>query len=176
MRIQPKKTLDIWGALQLIWNGLLYFLEDIVPVLSLVIVVFSLIVQIFYRYVLGTPLTWPFELSIYAYIWTLYLGAAHAVHTQDHVRLDIIYNQMPLKLQKLCDIGFNTVITVLFLLILRPAWDYLLFSYRIKTVGLKLPWTYVFGVFPLFLALVVVHNIGHIVRDTKIVLGRDGTR
>lgn len=155
------------------WGALVFFLEELVPVVTLAITVLTIMIQVIYRYVLDTPLEWPFELSIYAFVWTLYLGAAHATRTQEHIKLDIVYNAMPVKVRKFFDVFFNTIVTVIFLAALRPVWNYILFSYRIKTVALKLPWTYVFGVFPVFLVLVVIHNIGHIIRDVRITLGRD---
>lgn len=156
-----------------LWAAILFLFEELVPVVTLAITVLAIMIQVFYRYVLDTPLEWPFELSIYAFVWTLYLGAARATRTQEHIKLDIVYNSMPMKVRKFFDILFNAIVTVIFLVALKPIWDYLLFSYRIRTVALKLPWTVIFGVFPVFMALVIIHNIGHIVRDVRILLERD---
>ena len=143
------------------------FLEEYLSMLMLVTCASAIVIQVFYRYVLNISLDWPFELSIHAYIWTLYLGAAWGVREGHHVRFNIIYDKLPLKMQKTINIIFNSTTTVVFILIFWPNWDYLLFNYRIKSVALKIPWTFVFMVFPIFLLLTVIHNIRFIIDDVR---------
>lgn len=147
------------------------FLEEYLSMLALVICASAIVIQVFYRYVLNISLDWPFELSIHAYIWTLYLGAAWGVREGYHVRFNILYDKLPEKVQKIVDIVFNTTTTVVFMLILWPNWDYLLFCYRIKSVALKIPWTYVFMVFPIFIVLTILHNIRFIIQDIRSLFG-----
>lgn len=134
---------------------------------TLLITVLAILIQVFFRYVLNISLEWPFELSIYGFIWSLYLGAAYARREGKHVKLDIVYEKLPVKVQAVFNIFFNLITIVIFSLIIYPISDYLIFSYRIKTVALKLPWTYVFGVFPIFLVLIIIHNLEYIIQDIK---------
>lgn len=143
------------------------FLEEYLSMMALIVCASAIVIQVFYRYVLNISLDWPFELSIHAYIWTLYLGAAWGVREGYHVRFNILYDKLPFKVQKMVNIIFNTTTTVVFILIFWPNWDYLLFNYRIKSVALKIPWTYVFMVFPIFLILTIIHNIKYIVDDIR---------
>lgn len=140
----------------------------------LVITVAAVLVQVFYRYVLDHPLTWPFEVSIYGYVWTLYLGAAYATRRREHIRLDVVYTALPERARRVVDIVFNLVTSAVFLWALKPVWEYLLFSYRIRTVGLRLPWTYVLAVFPIFLVLVALHSLGRVVEDVRALAERRG--
>lgn len=146
------------------------FLEEYLSMFMLITCAAAIVIQVFYRYVLNISLDWPFELSIHAYIWTLYLGAAWGVRDGYHVRFNIIYDKLPIRLQKMVNILFNSITTVVFIIILWPNWDYLLFNYRIKTVALKIPWTYVFMVFPIFLVLTIIHNIRYIIDDIRALL------
>ncbi|NIW57887.1 MAG: TRAP transporter small permease subunit, partial [Nitrospinaceae bacterium] len=52
-------------------------------------------IQIFARYVLQHPLVWPFELSIYCFIYMIYIGAGIAARKRSHVSFDLIYNRFP---------------------------------------------------------------------------------
>lgn len=153
--------------LKKIYHKLLYFLEEVIPMCTLLITVLAILIQVFFRYVLNISLEWPFELSIYGFIWSLYLGAAYARREGKHVKLDIVYEKLPVKVQAIFNIFFNLITIVIFSLIIYPISDYLIFSYRIKTVALKLPWTYVFGVFPIFLVLIIIHNLEYIIQDIK---------
>jgi TRAP-type C4-dicarboxylate transport system permease small subunit len=151
--------------LKRIYKFIIIFFEEILSTAALIICALVIGIQVFYRYFLNISLEWPFELSIYAYIWTLYLGAAWGVREGHHVKFNILYDKLPLKVQKILNIVFNTITTAVFIIIFKPVWEYLLFNYRIKTVALKIPWTYVFIVFPIFLILTIIHNIEHIIRD-----------
>lgn len=155
------------------YKFILYLLEEVIPMLALFVTVMSILIQVFFRYVLNISLTWPFELSIYGFIWTLYLGAAFARKKEKHVKLDLVYEKLPVKIRAIFDIIFNIITIIIFAMIIYPVSDYLLFSYRIKTVALKIPWTYVFGVFPIFLILIIVHNIEYIVKDIKILIEKE---
>ncbi len=148
-----------------IYNLLIIFVEEIISMSALLICAAAICIQVFYRYFLNISLEWPFELSIYAYIWTLYLGAAWGVREGYHVKFNILYDKFSYKNQKIINIIFDVLTTVVFIFIFKPIWEYLLFIYRIKTAALKIPWTYVFIVFPLFLLLTIIHNIEHIVKD-----------
>jgi TRAP-type C4-dicarboxylate transport system permease small subunit len=154
-----------------IYRYFFIFFEEFLPSLSLLICTSAIIIQVFYRYFLNISLGWPFELSVYAYIWTLYLGAAWGVREEHHVKFNLIYDALSPKVQKILNIIFDTITTIVFIIIFIPVWEYLLFNYRIKTVSLKIPWTIVFGVFSIFLTLTIIHNIEHIIRDIKYLIG-----
>ena len=141
--------------------------EEYLSMLSLAICFLAIAIQVFYRYFLNISLEWPFELSIYAYIWTLYLSAAWGVREGNHVKFNILYDKLPPKVQKMVDIIFNTLTTTIFIIIFKPICENLLFYYRIKTASLKIPWTYAFMVFPIFLTFTIIHNIEFIIRDIK---------
>ena len=153
--------------LKRIYKFIIIFFEETLSTVAIITCALVIGIQVFYRYFLNISLEWPFELSIYAYIWTLYLGAAWGVREGHHVKFNILYDKLPLKVQKMVNIVFNTITTAVFIIIFKPIWEYLLFNYRIKTVALKIPWTFVFIVFPIFLILTIIHNIEHIIRDIK---------
>jgi TRAP-type C4-dicarboxylate transport system permease small subunit len=154
-----------------IYRYFFIFFEEFLSSISLLICASAIIIQVFYRYFLNISLGWPFELSIYAYIWTLYLGAAWGVREEHHVKFNLIYDALSPKVQRFLNIIFDTITTIVFIIIFIPVWEYLLFNYRIKTVALKIPWTFVFGVFSIFLTLTIIHNIEHIIRDIKYLIG-----
>lgn len=157
-------------SLKNICNYIFIFFEEYLSSLALLVCAATVTIQVFYRYFLNISLEWPFELSVYAYIWALYLGAAWGVREEHHVKFNIVYDALSSKVQKIIDIIFNSITTIVFIIIFIPVWDYLLFNYRIKTAALKIPWTYVFGVFSIFLTLTIIHNIGHIIRDIKFLM------
>ena len=162
-----ESVVDLMELLKRIYNLIIIFFEEILSTAALITCALAIVIQVFYRYFLNISLEWPFELSIYAYIWTLYLGAAWGIREGHHVKFNILYDKLPPKVQKMVNIIFNTITTAVFIIIFKPVWEYNLFNYRIKTVALKIPWTYVFMVFSIFLILTIIHNIEHIICDIK---------
>ncbi|MCK4241833.1 MAG: TRAP transporter small permease subunit, partial [Candidatus Atribacteria bacterium] len=74
--------------LKRIYNFIIIFFEEILSTAALITCASAIVIQVFYRYFLNISLEWPFELSIYAYIWTLYLGAAWGVREGHHVKFN----------------------------------------------------------------------------------------
>ena len=44
-----------------------------------------------FRYLLGWPTGWAFELSIITWLWVVLWGAAFVVGERDEIRFDIVY-------------------------------------------------------------------------------------
>ena len=78
----------------------------------------SIAAEVFIRYVLNNPSPQLFELSIYCFVWVIYLGGALATRYNQHVRFDLIYRSLPEKARRVLEIVFdlltNGVLLVLF--------------------------------------------------------------
>lgn len=59
----------------------------------LVIVVLSCL-QVFMRFVLDAPLSWPEELSTLLLVWAVFLGSAVAVAREGHLRVDFVISRL----------------------------------------------------------------------------------
>jgi TRAP-type C4-dicarboxylate transport system permease small subunit len=57
--------------------------------------VICLTLQVFFRFVMGASLTWSEELSRFAFIWAIYVGASMAVKQQQHIRVTAQYYLLP---------------------------------------------------------------------------------
>lgn len=51
------------------------------------LMIVCLIIQVFIRFIFGSALAWTEELSRYAFIWAVYVGAALCVKRRIHVRI-----------------------------------------------------------------------------------------
>jgi TRAP-type C4-dicarboxylate transport system permease small subunit len=152
------------------------FLFDLFEVYLAVVVLASLIVsvsaEVFFRYVLNRPSPQLFELSIYCFVWVIYLGGALATRYNQHVRFDLIYRAMPEKVRQALEIFFDLLTNGVLLVLFFPALRYTIEMYKIKASALRVPWTFLLIVFPIFLALVLVHNFTNIVKNVLRLGGR----
>jgi len=153
------------------------FLFDIFEVYLAVVVFASLIVsvsaEVFFRYVLNNPSPQLFELSIYCFVWVIYLGGALATRYNQHVRFDLIYRSLPEKARRVLEIFFDLLTNGVLLVLFYPAVRYTIEMYKIKASALRVPWTFLLIVFPIFLALVLIHNFTNIVKNVLRLTGRE---
>ncbi|ALA53750.1 TRAP transporter small permease [Shouchella clausii] len=66
--------------------------------------VVCIFLQLLSRYVPGITILWAAEIATYAFIWTVFLGAAVMVRHQEHFKIDYLYEKLaglPLLLTKL---------------------------------------------------------------------------
>jgi TRAP-type C4-dicarboxylate transport system permease small subunit len=124
---------------------------DTVGALLFLVTFTGLIIQVFYRYILNSPVAWSEEFTMIAYMWAVFWAAAFMVRERDHVSFDIVYDAVSPRIRRLLAIGSLTVLVIAFLLLLAPTWDYLEFLTRKKTSVLRIPRVWVFGVFMAFL-------------------------
>jgi TRAP-type C4-dicarboxylate transport system permease small subunit len=139
-------------------RGILDILEVYLPVAVFSVLLLSVFVQVFMRYVLNMPSPELFEVSIYSFVWVIYLGGALATRYDQHMRFDLIYRSLRRKVRLVLDIVFDLFTSgVLFLLVI-PSFRYSIDLYPIKASALRIPWTFLLIVYPVFVVLVIVHT------------------
>jgi TRAP-type C4-dicarboxylate transport system permease small subunit len=153
------------------------FIFDIFEVYLAVVIFAALIVsifaEVFLRYVLNNPSPQLFELSIYCFVWVIYLGGALATRYNQHVRFDLIYRSLPARGRQVLELVFDLLTNGVLLVLFFPAVRYTFQMYKIKASALRVPWTFLLIVFPIFLALVLIHNFTNLVKNVLRLAGRD---
>lgn len=149
------------------------FLEVHLPSFVFFILVITVATQVFSRYVLNYPLPKFFELSIYSFVWVIYLGAALAKRFDRHIRFDIINKKFSEKTRLIIDIFFDLLTNVVFVFILIPSIKYTIWNYRVKASALRVPWTYLLLCFPIFVILILIHNSTSIIKNIRSFTGEE---
>ena len=89
---------------------------------ALAIVTFSgillcVLLQVFFRYVLNSPLTWSEELARYLFIWCAFLGWIVASRKRSHLAMTFVVDRMPPRAQAAIGVAIELA-TILFAWIL----------------------------------------------------------
>lgn len=79
----------------------------------IVILTFSTCYEVFVRYVLNAPTVWAFDMSVQMYGALFMMAGAYALSQNAHVRGDVVYRLMPIKVQASIDL-------VLYIIFLAP--------------------------------------------------------
>jgi len=147
-------------------------LEIHLATLVFFLLIMSVAIEVFSRYVLNAPLPKFFELSIYSFVWIIYLGAALAKRYNQHIRFDIFYRNFSRRTRLLIDTVFDILTNIAFLFLLIPSIEYTIWNYRIKASALRIPWTYLLVCFPIFVCLILIHNSMAIFYNINELLGK----
>ncbi|MDR1535748.1 MAG: TRAP transporter small permease [Planctomycetota bacterium] len=76
------------------------------------------LVQIFYRYVLNSPLVWSEELSRFIFIWICLVGWAQAVRSGTHIRITFIEERLPAWLRRAVNLSFQLIMMAFFVVLI----------------------------------------------------------
>lgn len=152
---------------------LLDVLEIYIPTLAFVVMFAVFLLQVFYRYFLNSPLTWPPEVISMTFIWTTVLGACYAQRKHDHVAFDLLYEHASPKIQVAIRLIGNGLIALAFLIALKPSYDYVQFMAFKESTVLKIPFSVMFFPFIIFLVLIIGRMLGAIVLDIKRIINKD---
>ena len=146
---------------------LLDFFEIYLPSVAFSVMFLMFILQIFFRYFLNHPLIWPYELTIFGFIWTAILGACFARRHGVHVVFGLIYDHATPKIQWVLRFLSNGLIAAAFLIALKPSYEYVQFMAFQKSTVLRVPFHMIFFPYIIFLVLILGHTVYDLVIDVR---------
>lgn len=144
--IQKRVTMNTSRKLSIrrISNTLSNLLGTIIPNISFTIIFLTFMLTIISRYVLRTPISWSYEISILAYMWTMFFGVGKALKRGEHVVFSLVYDKVSPKMQVVFLILTDILLIVLIGIAFIPSIHSLL-GKRMVTGVLKMPYTVVFS-------------------------------
>jgi TRAP-type C4-dicarboxylate transport system permease small subunit len=117
------------------------------PIICFVAMFIAFILQIFSRYVLTSAWTWPFEITILGFVWTIMFGACYALYRNDMINFPVIYDGLRARWQMILTIIGNLSVFVLLLLTIVPVYEATSFLYIQKSSILRIPFNIFFAPF-----------------------------
>ncbi len=144
---------------------LLDLFEIYIPAVAFSIMFVVFVLQIFFRYFLNRPLTWPYEVTIFAFIWTAILGACYARRAGVHVVFGLVYDKVSPKTQVIFRLIANGLIFVAFLVALKPSYEQVMFMAFKKSTVLKIPFHIAYSPYVVFVVLILGHTLHDLVID-----------
>ncbi|OEE63615.1 C4-dicarboxylate ABC transporter permease [Enterovibrio norvegicus] len=112
--------------------------------------------QIFSRYVLNSPIGWSSELLLTLWLWVIFWAGAFCLRHKDHIRFDLLYLNVPGKVQRVFLILSALGIIIGFGMSFLPTWDYITFYKIKKSAILKWRLDYVFSIYGVFLGVIIL--------------------
>lgn len=147
-------------------RAIIYFFGTVIPNITFVIIFLTFMLTIISRYILRTPVTWSYEISILAYMWTMFFGVGKALKDGEHVVFSLVYDHISPRKQLLCNILSDLLIIGLLGIAFVPSLQSLL-GKRMITGVLKMPYTVVFSPFIFMFAEIIIRSTLDLIEQVK---------
>ncbi|MBW4709897.1 TRAP transporter small permease [Roseobacter sp. YSTF-M11] len=135
---------------------------------AIVVLIFG---NVFMRYVMNASLSWGEELTLWLFVWFVWLGVSYAFHTGDHVRITVLRDILSDRARLVADVviallvlGFLVMLTIECIkLIMLP------FVASQTSVVLGLPIPILYASAPVGAALSAIRVIQHLIRTLRLI-------
>lgn len=129
--------------------------EDILVFLAALMFV-AFLVQIGTRYLLNDPVAWAHEVIVITWLWLIFWGAAFFLKDKDHVKFDILYIRANSKVRRIMALVIAVALSGSFTISAPATFDFVSFKGIRGTDYFGIPLSYVFGIYLVFLAAMVI--------------------
>lgn len=131
MNLFKKLFIRLEKTLHILENIILYVASTILVAMTLLITVDTL-----FRYFLHRPIVGVLEITEYIFMVAIvYFSLSYTSREQGHIRVDFLSRLLPNVMQKVNEIIFNLVATVMFVIIGYLAWNQTTNALRIKQLS-----------------------------------------
>jgi TRAP-type C4-dicarboxylate transport system permease small subunit len=149
-------------------------LETLLGALAFIAMFLAIVLQVFFRYVLDAPLVWPFQFSVYCYIYVIYIGAVMATRRQSHISFDMVFRRLPEGISRPLGVLTNAFIGIMFMVAIPSSIGYIRLVGGVPSSSLDIPWGAVLAVFPLGMGAISLILLQRAFRDAMKLLGPGG--
>jgi C4-dicarboxylate transporter DctM subunit len=172
----PLKITDAPPANGNIWNWLDENFERMFLVAGLLTIIFVITFQTLYRYIIvqfassAGAAVWTEELSRYVFIWISYLALSVAIKKRSSIRIDIIYDRLPERLQNASWVVVDLFFLLLTVTICWFGWAQIerLQEFPQQTTALRISYMIPYMVLPLGFGLMTLRLLQDLRAQVKI--------
>jgi len=144
-------------------------LPEIATSVVMVLMFLTTLTNVAARYVFNSPIAWADELSRYAFIWLVFLGAAACTKRKRHIVINNLVLACPGRVQSLLRVLAHLATLVLMIVVLFYGWK-LMRNATQSTATLMIPKSIVYSVVPFSALLIILYSVADLLRDVKTLL------
>lgn len=117
----------------------------------------AIIIQVFFRYVLKAPLVWPYELSIYCFIYIIFIGAAIAARRDTHIAFSLYHDSLSVRGRLLTRVITNICAIILLIIIMPSSFSFIRLMSGVRSSSLDIPMYVLLSSFPVGISLIILY-------------------
>lgn len=127
-----------------------------VSVILLTIMFVTFVLQIFFRYIVNTPLGWSEEVIVTVWLWTVLWGAAFVLREAEEIRFDIIYSNLSERMRRIFTVITGVVLIAVYGVSLPAAYSYVSFMKVERSAYLHIPMNVLYSIYVIFAVASIV--------------------
>lgn len=131
----------------------------VVAALSIGIVFALFVTGVAMRYLFNRPQSWIDESVTLLAVWSTFWTAAFVLKWPEHISFDIIYAHVSASMQRLFLLVGLIAFCALMLAAMPGMIDYTMFLWRERTDSMQLRLDWVYAIFPLFFAVIIIRML-----------------
>lgn len=129
--------------------------------------ILSLLISVFFRYVIGYALSWPEEISMLLFTWTIFLAGSLGVRENFHVRLVLILKLFPPSVQKILSLIITILIIVFGMILAYSGKDMVSRTFGSISATIGYPMAVMNSSAIVGGVLIVIHGLRHLISPDK---------
>jgi TRAP-type C4-dicarboxylate transport system permease small subunit len=119
----------------------------------------AFVLQVAFRYVFNFPVGWTSELTVVLWLWLVLWGAAFVLREREEIRFDLLAAAAPRRARIAMGIIAAAALVVLYAASLPASWKYVAFMKVEKSAYLKVRMDWLYSIYLVFLAAVIVRYL-----------------
>lgn len=141
--------------------------EEIFLIVCMFLIVLFMSLEVFFRYVLNSPLSWTEEIGKLVFVWMVFIGAGIGIRTKGHISMEFLTSRLSFKMQRIFEFIIFLVIlaTLLVILYYGSIRTYLGFSSILPAI--KIPYGFLFLPVPISCFIMIIHISIHLFHFIK---------
>jgi TRAP-type C4-dicarboxylate transport system permease small subunit len=138
----------------------------------IIAILFSLMIvitftQVIFRYLLNSALPWAGEITIFLFIWVIFLGAAITLSKGLHIGVDIFTSFLNKKYKNIVLTLTNLLVILFCFLIIVGSAPLIVDNFTQRSPALEIRISYVYAVIPISMTSMIWITIKKIIRGNK---------
>ena len=130
-----------------------------VAVAMLGVMFLAFVVQVVFRYVFNFPVGWTSELTVIMWLYLVLWGTAFVLREDEEIRFDLFYAGARPRARIVMAAVFAVAVVVLYSVSFKASFDYVSFMKVEKSSYLKIPMNWLYSIYVVFLAAVIVRYL-----------------
>jgi TRAP-type C4-dicarboxylate transport system permease small subunit len=125
--------------------------------LAVAITSLAILLQVFCRYVLNAPLTWPEEFAVLTFGWMIFLGAALVQGADSHISIDTLRRRAGTRVGRALDLFRQLAIGIAAAVLIWQGVGLALRTVRLSYPAMGISRAFLYGAVPVCFALLLVN-------------------
>ncbi|XVH03252.1 TRAP transporter small permease [Eubacteriales bacterium KG126] len=167
-----KNHVNVMGEKKNNFLNILNKTEEICLVIMFALMVIAIFLQIIMRFVFNNSLSWSEELGKFIFVWISWLGISIGQRKNEHIKITMIINKLPLKLQNFIEIIANMILIAILAVTIYYAVLLVHFQQNVNYAGIKISTSWGYLSLVLGCSFMGLRIFGRIYENIRNVLGK----